>query len=30
MQSESCILKLKNSYVHVALMGSSFDTEGMS
>ena len=29
MQSESCLKKLANTYVHVALMGSSFDTEGM-
>ncbi|XP_078355631.1 uncharacterized protein LOC144640332 isoform X2 [Oculina patagonica] len=30
MQSERCLQKLTKTYVHVALMGSSFDTEACS
>ena len=29
MQSESCLKKLANTYIHVALMGGIFDTKGM-
>ena len=29
IQSESCLKNLANTYIHVALMGSSFDTKGM-
>ena len=29
MQSESCLKKLTNTFIHVALVGSCFDTKGM-